>query len=174
MSISTSSVQEAQMATANLERLLKSTAPPEERDEILELAVQICAEGDRLLFGYGTRSSPEMAFKKFLEAANPPFDFAPAQNSLGFMYERGIGCEMNISHAIHWYQLAAAQKYADAINNLGMLYESGTGPVKDYEIAAQFYLEAAEMNHLDAMNNLGYCYQHGKGTKQDYAEAARW
>jgi TPR repeat protein len=81
---------------------------------------------------------------------------------------------MNISHAIHWYQLASEQNLADAINNLGILYESGTGPMKDYEIAAQYYLEAAEMNHLDAMNNLGYCYQQGKGTNRDYGEAARW
>jgi hypothetical protein len=56
------------MATANLEKLLRTTAPPEERDELLEIAMQLSAEGDRLLFGYGTRSSPEMAFKKFFEA----------------------------------------------------------------------------------------------------------
>ena len=81
---------------------------------------------------------------------------------------------MNVSHALHWYQTAASQKYAEAINNLGLLYESGRGPIKDYEIAAQYFLEASEMNHVDAMTNLAYCYQIGRGAAQDYEEAARW
>ena len=67
ISVSTTSVQEAQMATMNMSKMMKLTAP-EEIDEVLEYAMRLTMEGDKLLFGFGTRSSPELAFKKYMEA----------------------------------------------------------------------------------------------------------
>ncbi len=139
-----------------------------------ETGLKLTMEGDRYLFGYGVPQSASTAFRKYLEAASPPHNFATAQNSVGFMYENGVGCEVNYSSAMHYYELAAKQKFSEAINNLGLLYESGKGPSKDVKLAIKFYRDAAELECLDAMNNLGFCYENGIGVEVDIKEAARW
>lgn len=45
------------------------------------------------------------------------------QNTLGYMYENGIGVEKNYSDAFFWYKKSAEQGNPDAQNNLGLLKE---------------------------------------------------
>ncbi len=46
---------------------------------------------------------------------------APAQNSLGNLFENGKGVAQDRSEAIRWFHLAAAQGYADAQTSLKRL-----------------------------------------------------
>ena len=73
-------------------------------DQINELGIQKYNEGYY-----------EEAFNYFNYAAEQ--GYAPAQNSLAFMYTNGEGVEQNYEEAIKWYTLAAEQGYASAQNN---------------------------------------------------------
>lgn len=65
-----------------------------------------------------------------------------AQNTVGEIYERGIGAEPNYEVAIIWYQKAADKKYSRALFNLGTLYEQGLGVPADKVAALNFYRQA--------------------------------
>jgi hypothetical protein len=73
MSVSAVTAEQAHNTSVHLSNFLKTTAPPEEPDELTERATKITMEGDKYLLGYGVHKSPEMAFKKFLEAASEPY-----------------------------------------------------------------------------------------------------
>ena len=67
---------------------------------------------------------------------------AAAQNTVGEIYERGIGAEPNYEAAAIWYQKAADQHYSRALFNLGTLYEQGLGVPADKLKALNLYREA--------------------------------
>ena len=39
-----------------------------------------------------------------------------AQFNVGFFYEKGRGCEIDLVKAMHWYQKSAAQDYQRAMD----------------------------------------------------------
>ena len=57
--------------------------------------------------------------------------YAPAQNSLGFMYNNGIGVPLNEKTALKWNRLAAEQGHAGAQYNLGVMYGMGKGVIQN-------------------------------------------
>src|SRR5471030_2345003 len=63
---------------------------------------------------------------------------APAQFTLGFMYEKGEGVTADNSQAMSWYQKAADQGYAAAQINLGSMYEKGQGIAPDLRQAVSW------------------------------------
>ena len=60
------------------------------------------------------------AAELYQKAANQ--GFAVAQNSLGELYEKGLGVTKDSGKATELYQKAADQGNAQAQNNLGRLY----------------------------------------------------
>ncbi|KAI8339713.1 hypothetical protein BC941DRAFT_421238 [Chlamydoabsidia padenii] len=52
--------------------------------------------------------------------------YAKGQYACGYYAEMGIGVGQNMAEALHWYELAAQQKYAKAINRLADLKLSNT------------------------------------------------
>lgn len=67
---------------------------------------------------------------------------ADAQNTVGEIYERGLGAEPNYEAALIWYQKAADQGNAKAQFNLGTLYEQGLGVPADKLKALNLYRQS--------------------------------
>ena len=93
---------------------------------------------------------------------------------LGRCYYDGRGVSLNYETAVHWYQKAAEQGYAEAQSRLGDYYKYGTGIAQDHAKAVYWYQKAVEQGHAAAQFNLGLCYEYGTGLVQDYAKAAYW
>lgn len=67
---------------------------------------------------------------------------AEAQNTVGEIFERGLGSEPNYEAAFEWYERAAEQGHAAAQLNLGMLYERGLGVERDRMRALNLYRQS--------------------------------
>jgi len=100
--------------------------------------------------------------------------YAPAQNSLGYCYDEGLGVPQNYEEAVKWYRKAADQGHAKAQCNLGECYFYGEGVNQNKEEAEKWYLKAAEHGAAEAQYSLGYCYQYGQGVRKNKAEARKW
>ena len=73
---------------------------------------------------------------------------AEAQNTLAFMYEKGLGIKKDIQMAASWYDSAARQGHAQAQLNLGRLYAMGDGaPRNIYQ--ATYWLDLAAAQGLE-------------------------
>jgi TPR repeat protein len=102
-------------------------------------------------------------FRKSAEQGN-----VRAQNSLGFSYEMGRGCERNMTAAVQWYRMAAEGGNTDAQCNLASCYERGCGCDADCAAAAEKYATAGDIQAganiagflkvADAMLAQGVCY----------------
>jgi len=86
------------------------------------------------------RADLKSALRVWLAAAEA--GDADAQNTVGEIYERGLGAEPNYEAALIWYGKAAAQKYSRALFNLGTLYEQGLGVPADKLQALNLYRQA--------------------------------
>ena len=69
--------------------------------------------------------------------------YAPAQNKLGFMHNKGRGVPQDFATAVKWLRLAAEQGHARAQYNLGFSYENGGGVPQDYVQALMWFSLAA-------------------------------
>jgi len=67
---------------------------------------------------------------------------AEAQNTVGEIFEQGLGTEPNYQVALLWYKKAADQGHKGALFNLGTLYEMGRGVPEDKVAALNFYRKA--------------------------------
>ena len=67
---------------------------------------------------------------------------ADAQNTVGEIFERGLGGEPNYEAAAIWYQRAADQGHSTAQLNLGALYERGLGVPRDRLQALNLYRQS--------------------------------
>ncbi|MDM8566340.1 trypsin-like peptidase domain-containing protein [Candidatus Halobeggiatoa sp. HSG11] len=131
---------------------------------------------DELLYGrafslYGS-GDYESSFQILLPLAEQ--GYAEAQDSLGFMYEDGLGTQKSYAMAKQWYQKAAEQGHARAQNNLGYMHIYGLGTQKNYVMAEHWYKKAAEQGHAIAQSYLGNMYFYGLGMTQDYNMAEHW
>ena len=76
---------------------------------------------------------------------------ADAQNTVGEIFEQGLGDEPNYEAAAIWYQKAAEQGHSTALLNLGALYEQGLGVPKDRLMALNLYRQSWGMDEDDLM-----------------------
>ncbi|MFA6922504.1 MAG: hypothetical protein WC216_11735 [Gallionella sp.] len=97
-----------------------------------------------------------------------------AQNTLGRMYLKGNGVQMDFNKSIILFRKAAIQGLPNAQNNLGVMYAAGSGVTQDYKQATEWFRKAADQGYAIAMNNLAGMYENGLGVKPDYVEAAKW
>ncbi|MDR2215516.1 MAG: caspase family protein [Nevskiaceae bacterium] len=86
------------------------------------------------------RADAKSALRVWLAAAEA--GDADAQNTVGEIYERGLGDVPNYEAAAIWYQKAADQGYSRAQFNLGTLYEQGLGVQIDRLKALNLYRTA--------------------------------
>ena len=99
--------------------------------------------------------------------------FAQAQYSLGIMYEKGKGVDLNLKKAKKWFQLAAQQGISKAQYKLGLIYRNGQGVEKNYSKAIKWWELAANKGNANAQINLGLIFENGLGVPQDYNKAIR-
>ncbi|MDO8860367.1 caspase family protein [Haliea sp. E1-2-M8] len=86
------------------------------------------------------RADYKTALKVWLPAAEA--GDADAQNSVGEIFERGLGTEPNYAVAVLWFERAAKQGHKGAQFNLGTLYETGKGVPQDKAMALNWYRQA--------------------------------
>lgn len=70
---------------------------------------------------------------------------AVAQNSLGALYDHGLGVTEDNAEAARWYEMAAQQGMPLAMRNLGNQYATGHGVTYDINLAQQWYEKAAAL-----------------------------
>ena len=128
--------------------------------------------GLRLMEGRNATPAPEAAAKWFEASATR--GFAPAQYSLGTLYEKGNGLARDTSAARDWYLKAASQGNVRAMHNLAVLYATGVDGKSDPKLAADWFEKAAEHGMTDSQYNLGILYARGAGVEQNLVESYKW
>ncbi|TDQ81479.1 Sel1 repeat-containing protein [Dongia mobilis] len=78
------------------------------------------------------------AWRPLAEAGDPV-----AQNSIGALYDHGLGVPEDNYEAARWYEMAAEGGLPLAMRNLGNQYATGHGKPFDVEMARQWYERAA-------------------------------
>jgi TPR repeat protein len=129
-------------------------------------------KGLQAVSGIGQPKQANLAFQYFQAAAE--LGYAPAQATLGWMYQEGLGVQKDDFQALYWCRLAAEQGYVVAQHNLGWTYQNGQGVQQDDAEALHWYRFAAEQGSASGQNNLGWMYRNGLGVQQDYAQALHW
>lgn len=100
--------------------------------------------------------------------------YAPAQYTLGAMYEKGLGVTQDYPQAVSWYRKAAEQEFVLAQFSMGVMYDIGQGVAQDYQQAMSWYGKAAERGNVKAQNNLGFMHSQGKGVAPNLVTAHMW
>ena len=75
---------------------------------------------------------------------------AEAQFALARSYQRGVGGDVDLVWAVHWYRSAADQGMAAAQFALGEMFSRGEGLLPDAEAALRWYRLAAGQYHVGA------------------------
>ena len=100
---------------------------------------------------------------------------ADAQTSLAYMYQLGLGVEVDHLKAYSLYEKAVAQKQPYALYNMGLLYDGGLGGVKQDPIKAhELFLESAIAGVPQAQYQVALQFERGISCIQNYSEAAFW
>ena len=97
-----------------------------------------------------------------------------SQNSLGYMYQNGLGVSQDYQEAVKWYRESSKHGNSAAKYNLGHMYQNGLGVIQDYPEAIKLYRASAKMGESSAQNNLGVMYQDGLGVPVDLQKAQYW
>jgi TPR repeat protein len=118
------------------------------------------------------RKDYTLAFNWFRKLADQ--GYAPAQNFIGLLYERGLGVPQDYAKAAIWYRKAADQGLADGQTSLAKMYMKGLGVRQDIEASAHWTRKAAEQGDADAEAMLGVLYESGIGVPQDTGAAISW
>ncbi|WP_374439920.1 tetratricopeptide repeat protein [Stella sp.] len=100
--------------------------------------------------------------------------YAPAQASLGLLYEDGRGVPEDPVTAMRWYRLAAIQSYPPADTAIGLLHLEGRGTRRDEREAARWFRQSAERGDPVGQLMLGRLFQQGRGVVLDEVAAADW
>ena len=79
---------------------------------------------------------------------------ATAQNSVGALYDHGLGVDEDDATAAYWYQLAADQNLPIAMRNLANMYAGGYGVPFDESLAESWYEKAAKMGDPVAIKRM--------------------
>ncbi len=109
------------------------------------------------------------ALEYFKKAAD--FGISEAMNTVGRMYNNGLGIKQDYNMAMEWYLKAAELDNGKAIMNLADLFYNKKG---DYTIARNWYDKAAQLGFHRAMRILGDIYLYGKGVEEDAGTALEW
>jgi hypothetical protein len=130
---------------------------------------------DEALFkGYEFYSSKkyEKALPYFQQSAE--HGTVKAMNTLGWMYQEGIGVTKDFHEAIRWYKKAVNAGDGLGMTSLGWMYFKGLGVTQDYFEAIKLFKMAAEKGYGLGMSYIGHMYEYGFGVKKDFTEAVYW
>ena len=97
-----------------------------------------------------------------------------SERTLGTLYDRGLGTEINPKQAAVWYQSAADAGDQIAQYRLGVLYRDGKGVKQNPKSAFDLFQKSANQSDANAQSAMGTAYEHGEGVKRDYLQAVAW
>jgi TPR repeat protein len=117
-------------------------------------------------------ASPAEIARLYLAAAGG--GFPPAQNSLGNLYEQGLGVEQSNPRAAYWYRRAAEPEEPRAQHSLGVMYLQGRGVPQDPAEGASWLQRSAGQGHAAACADLANLYWKGEGVPQNKTHALAW
>ena len=107
----------------------------------------------------------EEAFTLLSKASD--LGYAPAINTLGWMYSRGLGCKLDTAKAFELYKKASSLGSKTAmVNYAKMLLEND-----EYEEGFKYLNKAANLKSVYAYITLGYLYYYGKYIDVNYEKA---
>lgn len=103
---------------------------------------------------------------------------------LGYLYQHGLGVDIDYNKAIHYYNKAIKYNYGSALFCLGWMYLEGIGVRRDSNIAISLWIKAGKAEsvfegevlpeQVYACYNLGVFYEIGNGCAVDYDVAMEW
>ncbi len=100
--------------------------------------------------------------------------FAPAQNNLAAMYEKGMGVPVNLLEAARWYQTAAEAGFVQAQHSFGEMLLDGRGVEKDTMGGVSWVERAANQGHKSACVHLVQMYWEGADVPREPIKALVW
>lgn len=131
-------------------------------DQSKEIPVDIFAKqavGIMYLFGEGVSENFDEAFKIFITLSRGKLPMPESDYFLGYMYENGLGRDIDYEKAYKWYYLSASEDNSFAQKKIGQLLETGRGIKQNINEAIYWYKLAAEKNNFEAMFNLGSLFK---------------
>lgn len=90
---------------------------------------------------------------------------------LGYMYENGIGFDVNFKEAKAYYEDSCNGDYNLSCVNLGNMYANGNGVKKDARKANQLFNKACKNNSAEGCINLGIAYFIGNEVRLNVQKA---
>ena len=95
--------------------------------------------------------------------------YAEAYCSIGTAYCKGVGVEVDLKKANHYYELGAIGGDVYARSNLG-IFERDEG---NMDRALKHYMIAVRGGHNESLNMIKELYGYGHATKDDYMKALK-
>jgi TPR repeat protein len=104
----------------------------------------------------------DSAFIYFKKSADSGYSKANAQ--LGYMYEKGLGTNVNSHLADKYYRKAAEEGNSIALYNIGMYYKNGKDSfTQSYDSAFIYLKKSADLDFSPAELEIGQIYENGIG-----------
>ena len=119
------------------------------------------------LFGFGTKSNPDLAKKYYIVAAQHGNSIAQYELAKSFLETRQLA---NKKLGLIWLNKAVAQNNPEAQVMLAQLYLTGTLVEKNPQLAKEYINSASKQGSVAALSIMGDFYTQEK----DYATAKEW
>jgi len=162
------------MMTTNIKQLVDFSKPY----EMLQLAPQFLKEYNsnkelRDAFEHAENNQNEDALKIFEKLAYEDNPFA--QEQVAYMYTHGLGTNVDLQKAQHWYQQAANNGNPHSQVVLGAMYANADmGLPLDYKRAEYWYKKAANQDYVWAFYTLSILFTLEDNSSQNLSKAKEW
>jgi hypothetical protein len=151
----------AQQAVA--EAVTPQVAPAEDPGALYEKAMPLLAD---------PKNEGKIAEALTLLRSAAEKGYAPAENSLGYVHDNGLGVPTDRDEARKWFEKAAAQGLAKAQFNYGRYLALGIGGDADVEAGIASMEKASSQGLMPAKMALAHIYYFGEyGQKADHEKA---
>ena len=147
----------------DIRKLFKET-PESNQAELLEKILKIFPEVDKNI--------PHL-FKYYHTLATDD-ENAVAQYQVAFMFNIGIGVDVDLNQAFKFYKLAADQNHVQAQFKTGAFYSNGTGIEKDVSQAFKYFKLAADQGHVESQFTIGLLSKIGEEVEKDVSQAFKY
>ena len=98
-----------------------------------------------------------------------------SQMALGFLYQKGLGVELDYSKAVAWWERASKQGIIEAMRLVARAYlQSGPGVKQNVEKGLTWYRKAAEGNDMQAQLDLAQIQLKFANDDTDLKSAFYW